>query len=131
MRPAIFMKYRGTDSSVQVNEPVAEESCEKAEDNAEGDIEPEHEEVSWLEHWQTFIGESRESGESAAEARGQKQAEAAGGGGESGEQPVQQTDQKTACDIDNERGQRESAGRPDQQRYDVTQCAADKTAGTD
>ena len=33
-------------SSYQVNEPVAEESGEKAEDNAEGDIEPEHEEVS-------------------------------------------------------------------------------------
>lgn len=37
-------------SSYQVNEPVAEESGEKAEDNAEGDIEPEHEEVSGLEH---------------------------------------------------------------------------------
>lgn len=36
--------------SVQVNEPVAEESGEKAEDNAEGDIESEHEEVSGLEH---------------------------------------------------------------------------------
>lgn len=37
-------------SSYQVNEPVAEESGEKAEDNAEGDIETEHEEVSGLEH---------------------------------------------------------------------------------
>ena len=32
--------------SVKVNEPVAEVSGEKAEDNAEGDIEPEHQEVS-------------------------------------------------------------------------------------
>lgn len=36
----------GTDSSIQVNEPVAKGSGENAEDNAEGDIESEHQEVS-------------------------------------------------------------------------------------
>ena len=90
-----------------------------------------HIEVVFLFHQsRSFVHKSREGGESAAEACGQEQAEAAGGGGKSGEQSVQQTDQKTACYIDNERGQRESAGRPDQQRYDVKvcQCSSQETS---
>lgn len=71
-------------------------------DDTRGYISNESPDISGLKHLETLIGKGREGGEPAAKTDRQQQAPIAAGGGESGEQSIQEADEKTAYEIDSQ-----------------------------
>lgn len=81
----------------------AEEAGGDAGDDAQGDIEEAEEPVALAEELEVVVAEGGEGGESAAESGCQEEADF-GGKVQFGGEGIEESDQKTAEDVDGESG---------------------------